>query len=800
MEYAFNRYKVGLVMSRLSQEKKTYIAVILAIVFFVAVRIFHDSLYIVFDMRNFLSIHIILEFFSICISFAIALQAWFFFPHTKSKQRLYIGITFLSVGLIDLLHTLSYNGMPFFITESSVAKATWFWIMARLTEALGLYMIFRKDDERYESKNWRTLFSFSILYSIIVGFVVIRWSEVLPILVIEGQGVTPLKIGLEYVVAIFHILLIIILLKRYLKSKENYLLTLIVALTFITIGEFVFTLYQSVYDLDNLLGHVYKIIGYYYLLKGIYVTTIAAPFAAEQKAKDNLYESESKFQRVVEYIDDIVIQLDNNLNVIGMYGRFIDKFDLKPNNLIGKSITDLIEDGISGYKEIVEGKIDMIQTEWNGAIDNKEVFLHFSLSPIKNKQDQIIGIVAVGRDLSERKQMELQLQKSYEEAVRASKVKSEFLSTMSHEIRTPMNAILGIADLLKETAATSEQKKYVNLLEKSGNNLLKIINNILDLSKFEAGQMKLTYEPFDNKQLILDICDVVRISAENKGLEIQSSIDPELTDYFVGDADRIRQVISNLVDNAIKFTDKGSITIEVKPYKGNKNGNVLYTVKDTGIGIANEHLDQIFEAFSQVDSTNTRRFGGTGLGLSIAKKFINEMGGEIWVESTVGIGTTFFFTLEIDSVLELMNTDNTINVVQVEVEDSIHTRHILIAEDTEDNRELMKAYLKNTPYEIGFAVNGVEAVEMYKQKKYDLVLMDIQMPEMDGYMATKKIRAFEKEHSIQPIPILALTAHALKESEQKSMEVGCNQHLTKPIKKAMLLQAIRSWLEKDRAI
>lgn len=523
-----------------------------------------------------------------------------------------------------------------------------------------------------------------------------------------------------------------------------------------------------------------------------------------------------------------------------------------------------------------------------------------------------------------------QLRQASETALEASRAKSEFLANMSHEIRTPMNAIIGTADLFSETPLNPEQREYLRIFRAAGDNLLTVINDILDLSKVEAGQLELESIDFNLHKVVEDTVQFLALKAHQKGLEVACHLAPDVPADLVGDPVRLRQVLTNLVGNAIKFTRQGEVTLHVeRDVEGVDCGSLIFRVRDTGVGIAADKLDAIFDGFTQADSSTTRQYGGTGLGLAICRRLVGLMDGNIWVQSEVGQGSHFYFTarfgtrsgnnLAMDTlVTELVGSRVLIadcNVThrmalremfvgwgaQVTVaedgyralyqidraarekepyrlflldhrmpgidgfgvaerlkrdsgnagadilmlttdnlrEDIAHCQQaglsghlvkpvkrselirviapmvgrrggtddvqpeknlmapdagpplrILLAEDSEDNRLLIMHYLKKTPHHLDIAQNGEVALTKFASSVYDLVLMDIQMPVMDGYEATKRMRDSERKRGTVPIPILALTASALIDAQQKSLDAGCTAHINKPVRKAVLLEAI----------
>jgi CheY-like chemotaxis protein/HPt (histidine-containing phosphotransfer) domain-containing protein/anti-sigma regulatory factor (Ser/Thr protein kinase) len=376
----------------------------------------------------------------------------------------------------------------------------------------------------------------------------------------------------------------------------------------------------------------------------------------------------------------------------------------------------------------------------------------------------------------------------------ASQTKSDFLASMSHEIRTPMNAIIGIADLLAKTPLTPEQNNYVQIFRRAGDNLLNLINDILDLSKVEASQLELERTGFSLTDLLEKVKEMVAMRAHEKGLALVCEIAPNVPNDLVGDPTRLRQVLLNLLGNAIKFTESGEVALRITPdADASVPGALRFTISDTGIGIPDEKLGTVFERFTQADSSTTRRYGGSGLGLTISKRLVELMGGYIRVESGVGKGSVFSFAVPLE--IWAGATRRAAVPVGAGPGPPLPALHILLVEDSTDNRTITMAYLQDTPYRIEIAENGAIAYKKFTAGNYDLVLMDRQMPVMDGLTATRAIREWEQANHRLPTPIIALTASALKGDQENFVAAGCTAYLTKPIKQAVLLQAIKEHSE-----
>jgi PAS domain S-box-containing protein len=478
-----------------------------------------------------------------------------------------------------------------------------------------------------------------------------------------------------------------------------------------------------------------------------------------------------------------------------------------PRECVGKRDSDYLEDEYASQsyydeQEIVRsGKPLVDRIERIRKADGSFCWISTTKVPVFHTSGMVCGIAGISRDITNLKNIEENLHRSKEAAESASRAKSEFLAVMSHEIRTPMNAILGMADLLSKTVLGPEQQDYVRIFQRAGAKLLTLTNDILDLSKVESGRFELDSVEFNLDALLAKTREIMLPRATSSGLQLTCEISPDVPLRLAGDPDRLRQILLNLAGNALKFTERGCVALRVEWAPGEYDAGALrFSVSDTGIGIAPEKMEMIFSSFTQADSSTTRKYGGTGLGLAICKGLVELMGGQIKCTSQVGKGSTFSFTAPFGLLLRRQAPpasappaapeDLHALTASVRSAGGLAVTRVLIVEDCEDNLFLVKAYLNDPRFDLDVAGNGNVAVAKVIAGAYDIVLMDVQMPVMDGYTATRAIRQWEKEKRLRPVPILALTADALKEDAEKSRNAGCTAFLSKPISQSTLLDAI----------
>ena len=465
-----------------------------------------------------------------------------------------------------------------------------------------------------------------------------------------------------------------------------------------------------------------------------------------------------------------------------------------PEDLIGKTDFDLLpeEDARQFYEDeqaVIKSGTSLIGKEKRiiHPVDGDERWLLTSRVAVKGPDGKIISLAGASQDITERKKVERELLDAKEAAEAATVAKSEFLANMSHEIRTPMNGVIGMTSLLLDMELESEQREFVEIIRTSGDQLLSIINDILDFSKIEAGYMELEGQPFVVRTCIEDALDLVAHRAAAKGLELAYILDENVPSAVIGDVTRVRQVLVNLLSNALKFTEQGNVLVRVRrrAYEEGRDSDrceIEFAVQDTGIGIPPDSLDRLFKSFSQVDASTTRKFGGTGLGLAICKRLVEMMGGDVWVESEAGLGSTFSFTIAA-----------TVAPAHVQVylpSDSpyLEGRRVLIVEDNLVNSQILSRLATQWKMNVDAVDSGMAAVERYLSgERYDLLLLDFQMPEMDGLTVAQRISEIVEE---PPVMIVLTSINQDQKLRRNAREHGVSAVLYKPIKPAQLYDAL----------
>jgi signal transduction histidine kinase/CheY-like chemotaxis protein len=427
--------------------------------------------------------------------------------------------------------------------------------------------------------------------------------------------------------------------------------------------------------------------------------------------------------------------------------------------------------------------------------DGTRIWIHSTKMPLRDTSGRIVGTFGISRDITRRKQMEEELQKAKEAAEAANRAKSEFLANMSHEIRTPMNGVLGMTELALGTDLTSEQREYLEMAKTSANSLLAVINDILDFSKIEAGKLDLDITPFRLRESLARITKPLALRAQQKGLELLCDVRPEVPEEIVADPTRLTQVLSNLLGNAIKFTNQGEVELRAELESRHAYGATLhFSVRDTGIGIPLEKQKSIFEAFAQADGSTSRRFGGTGLGLTISTRLVEMMGGRIWVESRPGRGSCFHFTADVG----VANSERVARPAELA---RLRGLSVLVVDDNAANRRIVAELLESSGMKPVLAASGAEALTRLEEAQAGntplaLMILDCHMPEMDGFELVEQIR---RRPALAGIPILMLTSAGERGDATRRRELGIAANLTKPVNQRQLMESIQAALGRPAA-
>jgi two-component system, sensor histidine kinase and response regulator len=531
-------------------------------------------------------------------------------------------------------------------------------------------------------------------------------------------------------------------------------------------------------------------------------STVRERTEALRETTERMREGEARMRAILGAAADGIVTFDDRRVVESLNEAAETIFGLDPGEMVGCEITtlipDLIDDASSPHPNA--GSVGRVGREVEGRRrDGSRFAMEMAVSEALVGSQRLS--VAIVRDIADRKRAEEALEAAKGEAERSSRVKSEFLANMSHEIRTPMNGILGMTELALEITPDARQKEYLGLVKSSAEALLTIIDDILDFSKIEAGKLDLDPVPFRLRELLDDMLEVLVLRARARSLELHCRVAPDVPDALIGDPGRIRQVILNLVGNAIKFTSSGEIvvSVQVQP-EGAGPGSLRFSVADTGIGIPIEKRRAIFEPFQQADGSTTRKYGGTGLGLSISARLVAMMGGRIWVEGEFGQGSVFLFDAELGLNEEAAQSDHRGDAGAIAGPDAptvdgnpagldVRPLRILVADDNDVNQKVAAGMLKRMGHSTVVVGDGRAALQAWREGRFDLILMDVQMPEMDGFEALAAIRALEGP-SGDRVPIVALTAHAMSGDRERCLNAGFDEYLSKPIRSDRLREVI----------
>jgi len=558
--------------------------------------------------------------------------------------------------------------------------------------------------------------------------------------------------------------------------------------------------YKWIYDLSHIL---YNRAGKPDVLRG-YITSIHAQKTAEKNATD-----------LIQSVPESIFVIDIEGRIVNTNTAAEQLLNCQKNDLQDKLFSHWLEsDSFSTYENLKQQYVDLGSTKSTVVIENEPLYLrdakgHRISVEINFNQIELNGktlLVQVVRDITLQQQTQQQLSLAKERAEALAKARSRFVATVSHEIRTPMNGVLGMTDLLFDTPLNPVQTQYLQAIKHSGDILLKIINEVLDFAKLDEGQVVLVNEPIDLRNIVDETLHLMSSIAEDSSIALNYQFSPEVPETLIGDSMRLKQLIMNLIGNALKFTDKGSVTLNISQVTASneqnndlENNHIYLEVLDTGIGIAEENLSKLFDSFTQADNTTARQFGGTGLGLAICKQLVDLMKGQIGVRSEVNKGSCFWVKLPLQTVHKIQK--ETLPLLELDEGSVSKTlplkdKTVLLVEDNDVNQKVIVAFLKRLGAKIDVAENGLKGIELWRiaPQKYQLIVMDCQMPVMNGFEATRMIRKEEMVSTNEiPIPIVALTANVMVQDKLRCLEVGMNDFLSKPIERESFNEMMIKW-------
>ncbi|HED34689.1 MAG TPA: response regulator [Gammaproteobacteria bacterium] len=764
--------------------------------------------------------HTLMEMLAAILAlFAGALALIRFYSHS-GDYFLIFGAGFIGVAFLDGYHSLLSSDVLHFPSDIS-ARLPWSWLSSRLFLSiaiiLGLLFIKKHSSQPAPEKSVYSATTLIVLFN----FLLFALAS-LPDGYFDNQY-------LHRPQELIPGLLLAVALTGFYQSgnwkNDDFQHWLIIAIIINLVIQLCFMPWSSaLFDAPFNVAHLLKNLSYLCVLIGLGTGILKSYKNAELESKliiktqKALEASEIRNRTLVSSLVDGLVIINDTGIIENINASGCNIFGYSKLELLGKNIQIIMPDYCNenntkknethvktAYVNITEGSQKTTGTKKTG--EKFPVDLSISEMIIGGNK-KYSGII---RDDTEQHRIKNEIISSKNEAILANRAKSEFLATMSHEIRTPMNGVIGMSELLQDTELNPKQQDYVDIIISSGNSLVELINDILEFSKIEAGKIELEHAPFDLKATIHEIIQLLSTKAHEKNIELMFYYHKSCPQNTVGDKGRIRQILLNLIGNAIKFTEKGYIKIKVDYILNNGDKTFHFEVEDTGIGIEKTKVDTLFESFTQADGSTSRKYGGTGLGLSISKKLVQLMKGEIGIDSTPGKGSKFWFNVNLEKekyeddkninydLYAPVNTNNQninkadndkLNHHEINIENI--TGNILLVEDIVINQKVATGLLSNFNLNIDIANNGLEAIQMIAEKKYDLVLMDCQMPVMDGFEATRIIRETDTG-----IKIIAVTANALSKDQKKCFDAGMNDHLGKPFNRDQLTKMLAKWLPEN---
>jgi len=794
-------------------ERLSYLGVITAIV----LGLYLSSRY------SYLLFHSLIEIVTIAVAFTLFILTWNSRGYLSNNYLRLLGIGYAFIAVIDLVHTFAYKGMNVF-PGYGANLPTQLWIAARYLQALTLLaaplLIGRRMNDN------AAFGGFAVTVAALLALV---FSGNFPDCYIEGTGLTAFKIGSEYAItALLLAALIFLYRKRHDFSDKVFLLTAS-SIAFTALSEISFTAYVSVYGFANLAGHFFKLAAFYLLYRAILVTGLKEPFdlifrdlkqteealhksydTLEEKVRERTAElraSEERYRSLINKVQAAIVLHDGRGEILVSNPLAQDLLGLTSEQLLGKALAEpewhfLREDGsVLAVEEYPASLVLATRQPLRGYVTgigrpgHDVAWVLVNAEPEYDEKGEIALIVVSFVEITKRKRAEEELRRykdQLEETIQqrtaelllardaaeaANQAKSVFLANMSHELRTPLNAILGFSSMMRrESQLTPGQRENLDIINRSGEHLLTLINDVLEMAKIEAGRLQLEIAPFDLGGMVRDVTGMMQLRAQEKGLQLLLDQTSEFPRYIKGDEARLRQILINLVGNAVKFTDQGGVTIRLG-VRQNAGRHLLIEVEDSGHGIGPEDQQRLFQPFVQLEEAAVQR--GTGVGLSITRQFVQLMGGTVGVESTLGKGSLFRIELpvELASPLEVLKPENQALGEVVGLAPGQPRYRILITEDQHENQLLLSRLMSDIGLEVKVAENGAECLKLFEEWHPDLIWMDRRMPVMDGVKATQRIRRLPDGRAVK---IVAVTASAFKEQQQEMFDAGMDDFVRKP--------------------
>jgi PAS domain S-box-containing protein len=601
-----------------------------------------------------------------------------------------------------------------------------------------------------------------------------------------------------------------VLVRAYARHDDHLTWWVLLSLTFMVVGQLALVFSLSPHDASYVISHFYRVAGYAAPMIGYSIYQVGVTI--------DLVRASQRYRLLAENVSDVIWTADLDLRWTFVSPSVEKYYGYSPDELIGKPIEELLpleyaqiaRSRLKALLEAAQGDPTLLDqsAQMEAAYQCKDgtmKWIEVNVSFVRAADGHPLELIGVTHDISQHRSTEELLAKAKQEAELANHAKSEFLANISHEIRTPMTAILGFAEILLGQPDQQQSAEAAAIIQRNGEHLLSLLNDILDLSKIEAGKQDVLRTRCSLNRIVAEVISMMKVRADAKGLPLSVSYSGEIPETIHTNPTRLRQILVNLIGNAIKFTETGSVRLAVSMEQGcDHEPRLRLDVIDTGIGLSPEEIGRLFRPFTQADSSICRRFGGTGLGLAISKRIAKLLGGDISVTSQRGVGSIFSVTVATGSVEGVRWISNPLEVDEQRpsLPSTPHDCHyrILLAEDGPDNQRLISLVLRKAGAEVSLAENGQIALDLAMEAQgkgapFDIVLMDMQMPVMDGYEATRRL-----QEAGLSAPIVALTAHAMPEDRQRCIEVGCREYLSKPIDHRRMCSLIQAIVEKDRRL